>query len=116
MSMAEIVKMVADAEDEEALRALSVQELLEMDIPPREMLLDPILQKQGLLMLYSKRGVGKTHVVLGIAYALASGGSFLRWKAVRPVKVLIIDGEMPLSALQERLAAIVGTSACLRRP
>src|SRR6516165_5566047 len=73
------------------LRVLSVHQLLAMSIPLREMLLEPILPKQGLLMLHSKRGVGKTHVVLGIAYALASGGSFLRWKAARPTRVLIVD-------------------------
>ena len=114
MTRAAVLEAVSGAEAmplPKGLRVLSVHQLLAMSIPPREMLLEPILQKQGLLMLHFKRGVGKTHVVLGIAYALASGGSFLRWKAARPTRVLIVDGEMPLSALQERLAAVVAAGA-----
>jgi len=58
-------------------------------------------------MLYAKRGVGKTHVALGIAYAVASGGQFLRWQASQPRNVLYVDGEMPARLLQERLDAIL---------
>jgi hypothetical protein len=28
------------------------------------------------------RGIGKTHVTLGVACAIASGGTFLGWRAV----------------------------------
>jgi hypothetical protein len=51
--------------------------------------------------------MGKTHISLGIAYAVASGGTFLTWNAEKPAGVLFVDGEMPAAALQERLAAIV---------
>ena len=61
-------------------------------------------------MIYGPRGIGKTHVTLGAAYALASGGTFLRWRAPKRRRVLVIDGEMPASVLQERLAAIVDRS------
>jgi putative DNA primase/helicase len=81
-----------------------------MEIPPREMLLAPILPRKGLAMAYSRRGVGKTHLSLGIAYAVASGGKFLQWTAPEPRRVLVIDGEMPLVTLQERLGAIVAAS------
>jgi hypothetical protein len=79
-------------------------------IPPRESILAPIIQTQSLSMIHAWRGVGKTHVALGIAYAVASGGEFLRWKAPAPRRVLYLDGEMPGAALQERLANIVKTS------
>ena len=92
------------------LRAVDIGEFLAMDIPPREMMLAPILPTQGLVMLFSKRGVGKTHVALGIAYAVASGGRFLRWQADRPRRTLLLDGEMPAAAMQERLASIVAGS------
>jgi putative DNA primase/helicase len=71
------------------------------------MLLDPILPEKGLAMCHAARGTGKTHVALGITFAVAKGGKFLRWKAPRPRRVLLIDGEMPAAALQERLASIV---------
>jgi RecA-family ATPase len=57
-------------------------------------------------MIYSWRGVGKTHVALGIAYAVAAGSSFLGWKATKPRGVLYLDGEIPANALQERLSKI----------
>lgn len=93
------------------LRAVTANELLEMNIPPREHLLSPILVTQSLSMLYAKRGVGKTHFALGLAYAIASGGRYLRYCAPAARKVLYIDGEMPASAMQTRLAEIAAVSA-----
>ena len=78
-----------------------------MNIAQRELILSPWLPKQGLAMLYAKRGVGKTHVALNIAYAVASGGSFLGWQADKPRSILYLDGEMPAATMQERLASIV---------
>ncbi len=88
------------------IRSIALGEFLSLKIPPREIILSPFLTKQGLVMLYAKRGVGKTHVALGIAYAVASGGSFLKWHAPVARNVLYIDGEMPAVALQERLRKI----------
>lgn len=88
------------------IRAVTLDEFLQLQLPKRGMLLDPILPSQGLCMLYAKRGVGKTHVALGIAYAVATGGKFLKWQAPHPKEVLYIDGEMPAIAMQERLMRI----------
>ena len=93
-----------------ALVVVSLHNFLTRELPPREQILSPWLLTQSLSMVYSWRGVGKTHVALGIAYAIASGGSFLGWKARKAIKVLYIDGEMPGSALQDRFAAIVAAS------
>jgi putative DNA primase/helicase len=90
-----------------ALTVVTAHELLAMELPPRETILAPWLPSKGLCMVYGPRGIGKTHVTLGSAYAIATGGTFLGWKADRPHRVLIIDGEMPTVTLQERLAAIV---------
>jgi putative DNA primase/helicase len=96
---------------ERKLLALNIFEFLSREIPAREMLLSPILPTQGLVMLHSWRGVGKTHTAIGIAYAVASGGVFLRWKAPSPRNVLYLDGEMPARAMQERVALAAGASA-----
>ena len=90
------------------LKPISAHELLAMDLPPRDLILAPWLPEKGLTMIYGPRGIGKTHLVLGCAWAIASGGQFLTWAAPKPRKVLIIDGEMPGQVLQERLAAIAG--------
>lgn len=92
------------------LRPLNLKDFLQLSIKPREMLLDPILPEKGLAMLYAARGTGKTHVALGIAFAVATAREFLRWRAPKPRRVLLIDGEMPAAALQERLASIVASA------
>lgn len=94
------------------LRSLNVREFLELEIPPREMLLSPILPAQGLVMLYAPRGIGKTHVALWMAYTIACGDTMFgnKWQCEKPYKVLFIDGEMPARTLQERLSSIVASS------
>ena len=86
---------------------LTVDDLLAANFPPRETVLAPWLPSKGLAMIYGPRGIGKTHLTLGCAYAIASGGTFLRWRAPVPRRVLVIDGEMPAVVLQERMARIV---------
>lgn len=80
-----------------------------MDIRPREMLLNPIIPEQGLVMIHAPRGIGKTHVSLLIAYMVATGGQMFngKWSGEKANKVLFVDGEMPLAVMQERLAKIV---------
>jgi len=92
------------------IRIVTLGEFLEMKILNPEMLLSPFLPSQGLVMIYAKRGVGKTHVALGIACAVAQGGSFLKWNAPKPKKVLYIDGEMPAIAMQDRLRRIAAAT------
>lgn len=91
------------------LGAVTIEDFLRREIPAREMILDPVLPTQGLAMVYAARGIGKTHVGLGIGYAAATGSSFLRWSAPKPRRVLYVDGEMPAVVMQERLAALVSS-------
>lgn len=97
----------AEAYQPPKLVVVGIHDFLAKDLPPREEILSPWMLTQSLNMIYAWRGVGKTHVALGIAYAIASGGEFLGWKAAKPRSVLYIDGEMPAAALQQRLAKIV---------
>jgi hypothetical protein len=80
---------------------------LALQVPPREMLLAPILPERSLAMLYAPRGIGKSWLGLTIGLAVASGGSVLRWSAPTPRRVLLVDGEMVLSDLQTRLDLIL---------
>lgn len=57
-------------------------------------------------MLSAYRGIGKTQAALAIAYAVASGGKFLKWSAPEPQPILYIDGEMPATEMQARLRRI----------
>ena len=89
------------------LRTLDSADLLSTEFPPRELVLTPWLPAKGLAMVYGERGIGKTYLSLGIAYAVAIGGHFLRWHALKARKVLVIDGEMPGAALKERMKAML---------
>ncbi len=88
------------------LQPIGFNDFLTLDVPPREMLLDPILPERSLAMLYAPRGVGKTLLGLSTGLAVSSGSPLLRWSAPKPRQVLYVDGEMPLVSLQERLRAI----------
>ena len=95
---------------------LDLAELLTLDIPERGMVLDPIIPEKGLALLYAMRGTGKTHVALGIAHAVATGGAFLNWRAPQPRRVLLVDGEMPASDLRGRLQSIVAGTGVAAAP
>lgn len=102
-----LIDVLPDWEVLSRLRPLTVADFLSKNIKPREMILDPIIPEKGTAMLYAARGTGKTHIALGIAYAVAAGTKFLRWEAPKPRRVLLVDGEMPAAALQERIASII---------
>jgi hypothetical protein len=72
-------------------RPLDLAELFALDIKPRGMVLEPIIPEKGLVMLYAARGTGKTHVTLGV---VATGSTFLKWRAPRARRVLVVDGEI----------------------
>jgi hypothetical protein len=90
-----------------SLISLTGAELLQKEFPPREMILSPWLPEKGLAMVFAERGIGKTWIALNVAHAVACGGTFLGWRALRARRVVYIDGEMPAQVLKDRYAAIV---------
>lgn len=101
-----------EQEPERKVKAIGIADFLSLKFPPRENILDPWLPMQGLCMIHAPRGVGKTHLSVGIGVAVASGGQFLRWKAPKARGVLFIDGEMPAVVIQERLSRIIVSADC----
>jgi putative DNA primase/helicase len=101
---------ISTAETESAkssrIKIIAANDFMSLELPPRENIIAPWLPCQGLAMIYAPRGVGKTYVALSLGYAASSGSSLFNWKAEKPRGVLYIDGEMPASVLQERLAKI----------
>src|ERR1700730_3596528 len=89
-------RIIGDAQDvQPRLRSLSAAEFLRLELPPRGMVLEPILREKGLMMLHVYRGIGKTLLALGIGYSVASAGGVLGWSAPIARRVLYLDGEMP---------------------
>ena len=89
---------------------LDYKAILKMDFPPKEAMLAPWLCKQNLSLIHAWRGVGKTHFALAVAYAVASGGTYLKWTAEKPFRVVYIDGEMSMKDFKPRLQALERTA------
>jgi putative DNA primase/helicase len=85
------------------LRAVCALDLVAMQIPEQEAILAPVLKRQNIWLLHGYRGSGKTQLATSTGLAAASGGSILGWKATRPHRTLIVDGEMPARAMQDRI-------------
>lgn len=85
------------------LEALDVHALALKEFKFREVILDPWLHSQDLCMVFAARGIGKTHFAIAVAYAVATGGTFAKWSAPKPRKVLYLDGELPGGVMQQRL-------------
>ena len=93
------------------LKPIDIHALIALDIPERQMILDPVVPEKGLAMLYAGRGTGKTFVAIGISVASATGTAFLKWQAPKRRKVLHCDGEMAAVDLRERFAQAMEASA-----
>ncbi len=92
------------------LPTITAGQLIEANIPPAEPLLSPWLKRGTIALLVAKAGIGKTWAALTIAQALATGSTaFGRWNASQPRRVLYLDGEMSLEAMQERLQKLKAT-------
>ena len=93
--------------------AIGAKDFLSRKLEPREYIIEPCLPRQGLMMIYAKRGVGKTYFAMFLAHKIVTGGDLFggRWKIPKQAKVLYIDGEMPANAMQERLKSLVDNSA-----
>lgn len=92
--------------DSDDLFPLGYSEFIDTNRPQPEHILFPWLTTPGLAMIFAERGVGKTLMTSNIAFAAATGGSFLCWNCPKPRRVLIIDGEMPAVELQKRFKEI----------
>ncbi len=86
------------------LSILTAAQLLAAERPPRSDLLAPWLSSDTRALVYGPPGIGKSFLALRIAWAVASGGSFLGWQAPGPRRVLYVDGEMGAAELRDRLA------------
>lgn len=108
----EALKRAAEQKNQKAvlppLRCVNARELVDMRLPERTFLLDPLIAVQSLSMVFAARGIGKTFFALTIAAGIATGSRvFGRWSPPRPATVLYVDGEMPAVSLQERVRHIL---------
>jgi archaellum biogenesis ATPase FlaH len=95
----------------------TAQELVAMEIPPREFIIAPFLPVGSLSMVYAARGLGKTWFSLELSKSVSQGESFFGFYVPKPRCVLYVDGEMTLVELKERLklldVELTGDNFCL---
>lgn len=86
---------------------IDYNQLMNMEVLERVKLFS-WLPEGGLAMVYGPRGLGKTFFVSSLAVSLTTGAPFMKWGApLKPVGVLIVDGEMALADLRERLSLLL---------
>lgn len=85
------------------LKTVSAEDLLTRPTKKREFIIDPWLRQGETALLWAGSGVGKTMLTLSLAIAMAGGGRVWKWACEKPRQVLIIDGEMNIDDLQDRL-------------
>jgi hypothetical protein len=86
----------------ELMCALDINAWATLDIPPEPKLLGDLITPSSRVFLVGRTGLGKTLLAHGMAGGMASGQGFLHWRAERPSRWLIIDGEMPTALLKAR--------------
>ena len=82
----------------------SGEALLGIEMKQRQWLLEPLIKQESSVMLYADAGVGKTWLSWELIATIAGGGEFAGWKAEKPRRVLVVDGEMNASELRERFS------------
>ncbi|MFC2165616.1 AAA family ATPase [Acidobacteriota bacterium] len=100
------------AKDEEcktgSLQVESINELLSIQIPEIEKLVDPFVERNGLTLLGGVKGSGKSLFVINLGLYYSSGKSeFLKSEINKPGKVLYIQQEIIKSGLQTRISKIM---------
>ena len=107
---------VPEQQDEAELAAdqlrklTSARTLITRLLPPDENILGSFITRGARVFVVAPSGLGKTMMALAMAGGIASGQGFLHWQVDRPMRVLFIDGEMPLRTLQRRVTDMVRRS------
>ena len=82
------------------------------ELPERHFLLGSIFTTTTRAMLSARTGLGKTHLGFAFGFAIGAATSFCHWRARRGARVLIVDGEMAVELVKERLADVEKRTGC----
>jgi AAA domain len=86
--------------------SLTISAWLDRPIPERDYLLGSVICTSSRWFVIGETGIGKTLFGAAIGGACAKGDGFLNWRARRPSRVMLIDGELPVETFKERMELI----------
>lgn len=80
------------------------REFQRIELPERQVLMDPWLEDGSYGLICGKEGSGKTWLAMEIAAAVANGRNAMNglWTVEEPVPVMFVDGEMHWDDLKQR--------------
>lgn len=82
---------------------LTADELMKYVAKPSKIWINPFLTSGSIVIVSAKRGTGKTWFTLQMAVSLAQGTCFLEYDVPHKAKILIIDGEMRICDIRQRI-------------
>jgi AAA domain/Primase C terminal 2 (PriCT-2) len=82
---------------------MRLKDWLERPLGEPDFALGNILTTTSRGLLWAPTGIGKTMFGISTALRMAAGSQWLAWQAVRPLRVLYVDGEMSQRLLKQRL-------------
>lgn len=101
--LTEFLKMSSNGHADNGLIAVDVLDFLTMKLDPIDFVIEPILPVSNSAMIFAPTGVGKTYIMLYMAYSVAVGAPrCFVWDIPHARPVVYVDGEMDQLTLQER--------------
>jgi KaiC/GvpD/RAD55 family RecA-like ATPase len=86
----------------------SLEEFMAADIQAPDPLVDPLVFRSGFSMVGGVKGSHKSFFCIQLGLSLAAGRhSFLNCRIIRPAKVLLIQQEISISFMRERVEKII---------
>jgi KaiC/GvpD/RAD55 family RecA-like ATPase len=91
-------------QEKDGLKICDVRDFISMDLQPVRYVVEPVFPEQGIVMIHSWRGAGKTNFALEASYSVALGEPKLfHWPIPEGRPVVYVDGEMDAPSMQDRL-------------
>lgn len=91
---------------EEEVRIKTVEEILKEPKLTVEMIIDPLVERNGFTLIGGVKGIGKSLFLLIMALHYVSGEDFLENRIIKPGRVLLIQQEISEAGMQDRLIKI----------
>lgn len=106
---------ITQTKNENPIVAVSYKELLTLELPKANPLIDPLVTRAGTFMLYSWPGWGKSWIAAEMSFRVAKGvdtifaghsGGGGHWPIYGPMKTLYLYGEMHGEKIRQRVKII----------